>query len=106
MAQAPQPEIADQARTFSDWNELGRRNIAARRVVPTHQSLKPEHTARREVNLGLVVHREPNVLADSGAQVADKRSLVLDGSKHVGLEEHETAPPLRLGLVQSQVGVA
>ena len=52
------------------------------------------------------MYRKPDVLADSAAQVARKRSLVLDGGMHVGLEEHEAAAPLLLGPVESEVGVA
>src|SRR5262245_52679393 len=75
-------------------------------MAPAHQRFEPRHTATREVDLRLIVHRQPDILADGVAQFACQLGFVLHGGVEVGLEKRKASASILLGTVEGKIGVA
>ena len=91
------PELQDEVALLGGGNEHARGHPAARRVVPAHRAPRSRRSRRRELDDGLVVHREFARL-QSLAQLLDQGEAVHRLLVHARSEEDVAALALRAWL--------
>ena len=100
-----QTDRQDRAVFLGDFDELPRRDRAARRVVPADQCLGAGHPGALELDDGLVDEAQ-SVELDGPLQVAGELVAIADGSMHAGIEDREGGLAIGLGHVHRHVGIA
>ena len=104
LMQNPSANCNDQAGVLSDGNKLRRRDQSSSGMRPAQQRFRPRHSARRQVDLWLIVEREL-------ASFQSEPKILFDGlafhraNGHFRLEKLKTLATMFLRLIHRSVRV-